>query len=67
MPMLTSRNDLTAEKLRRLALREINARLAANANALDGMSRAMAAKLAGHVPAVGRRWKRDPARFRPSR
>jgi len=51
MPMLTIRNDLTAEELRRLARRERDARVGrrmlAIANALDGMSRATAAKLAG--------------------
>jgi len=49
MPMLTIRNDLTAEELRRLARRERDARVGrrmlAIANALDGMSRATAAKL----------------------
>lgn len=76
MPMLTIRNDLTAEELRRLARRERDARVGrrmlAIANALDGMSRAMAAKLAGMdrqtlrdwvirynergVPGLGDRW-----------
>jgi transposase len=76
MPMLTIRNDLTAEELRRLARRERDARVGrrmlAIANALDGMSRATAAKLAGMdrqtlrdwvirynkcgVPGLGDRW-----------
>ncbi len=76
MPMLTIRNDLTAEELRRLARRERDARVGRRmlpiANALDGMSRATAAKLAGMdrqtlrdwvirynergVPGLGDRW-----------
>jgi transposase len=60
MPMLTIRNDLTAEELRRLARRERDARVGrrmlAIANALDGMSRAMAAKLAGMDRQTLRDW-----------
>jgi hypothetical protein len=60
MPMLTIRNDLTAVELRRLARRERDARVGrqmlAIANALDGMSRAMAAKLAGTDRQTLRDW-----------
>ena len=60
MPMLTIRDDLTAEELRRLARRERDARVGrrmlAIANALDGMSRAMAAKLAGMDRQTLRDW-----------
>ena len=58
--MLTIRNDLTSEQLRRLARRErdprVGRRLLAIANALDGMSRAMAAKLAGMDRQTLRDW-----------
>jgi transposase len=60
MPMLTIRDDLTSEQLRRLARRErdprVGRRLLAIANALDGMSRAMAAKLAGMDRQTLRDW-----------
>ncbi len=60
MPMLTIRDDLTAEELRRLARRERDARVGrrmlAIANALDGMSRATAAKLAGMDRQTLRDW-----------
>jgi hypothetical protein len=50
--MLTVRDGLTSEQLRRLARRERNPRVArrmpAIANALDGMSRAPAAEAGGH-------------------
>ena len=49
--MLSIRDDLSSEQLRRLARRardpRVARRLLAIANALDGMSRATAAKLAG--------------------
>jgi transposase len=58
--MLTIRDDLTSEQLRRLARRErdprVGRRLLAIANALDGMSRAMAAKLAGMDRQTLRDW-----------
>jgi transposase len=51
MPALAIRQDLSAEELRRLARREPDrrsaTRLSAIANALDGFSRAEAARLAG--------------------
>ena len=60
MPMLTIRDDLTSEQLRRLARRERNPRVArrmlAIANALDGMSRAAAARLAGMDRQTLRDW-----------
>jgi transposase len=60
MPMLTIRDDLTSEQLRRLARRErdprVGRRLLAIANALDRMSRAMAAKLAGMDRQTLRDW-----------
>ena len=60
MPMLTIRDDLTTEEMRRLARRERDARVGrrmlAIANALDGMSRAMAAKLAGMDRQTLRDW-----------
>lgn len=58
--MLSIRDDLSSEQLRRLARRErnprIGRRLLAIANALDGMSRAMAAKLAGMDRQTLRDW-----------
>jgi transposase len=60
MLMLTIRDDLTSEQLRRLVRRErdprVGRRLLAIANALDGMSRAMAAKLAGMDRQTLRDW-----------
>ena len=51
MPTLAIRQDLSAEDLRRLARRELDRRAAmrllAIANALEGLSRAEAARLAG--------------------
>lgn len=58
--MLSIRSDVGSEALRRLAGRERNARVArrmlAIANALDGMSRAEAAKLAGMDRQTLRDW-----------
>lgn len=58
--MLLIRDDLSSKQLRRLARRErdsrIGRRLLAIANALDGMSRAMAAKLAGMDRQTLRDW-----------
>ena len=58
--MLSIRDDLTSEQLRRLARRErdprVGRRLLAIANALDGMSRAMAAKLSGMDRQTLRDW-----------
>ena len=51
MPALSIRDDIAPEELRRRARREhdgrVSARLIALANALEGMDRATAARLAG--------------------
>lgn len=58
--MLSIRNDVTSEQLRRLARSERGPRVArrmlAIANGLDGMSRATAAKLAGMDRQTLRDW-----------
>ena len=58
--MLTIRDDLTSEQLRRLARRErdprVGRRMLAIANALDGMGRAAAARLAGMDRQTLRDW-----------
>jgi hypothetical protein len=55
MPALRIREDISSGELRRQARREsegrVSARLIAMANALDGMNRASAARLAGDGPA----------------
>jgi transposase len=60
MPGLPIRRDLSPEELRRLARREddgrVGRRLLAIANALDGMSRAMAARAAGMDRQTLRDW-----------
>ena len=60
MPMLAIRSDLSAGELRRLSGRERDARVArrmlAIANALEGMSRADAARLAGMDRQTLRDW-----------
>ena len=60
MPALQIRSDVPPEELRRLAKQETNARAArrllALANALDGMSRAQAARLAGMDRQTLRDW-----------
>lgn len=58
--MLSIRDDLTSEELRRLARREhdprVGRRMLAIANALEGMSRATAARLAGMDRQTLRDW-----------
>src|SRR5262244_4580486 len=60
MPALAIRGDIGSEELRRRARREsdgrISARLIAIANALDGMDRATAARLAGMDRQTLRDW-----------
>lgn len=60
MPALSIRDDLSAAELRRQARREnngrVSARLIALANALDGMDRASAARLAGMDRQTLRDW-----------
>jgi transposase len=60
MPGLPIRGDLLPEELRRLARREVDRRvvrrLLAIANALDGMSREMAARAAGMDRQTLRDW-----------
>ena len=60
MPALKIRDDISAEELRRRARREsdgrVSARLIAIANALDGMDRASAARLAGMDRQTLRDW-----------
>jgi transposase len=60
MPALVIRNDVGSEELRRQARREhdgrVSARLIALANALDGMDRASAARLAGMDRQTLRDW-----------
>lgn len=62
MPALAIRDDISPEELRRQARRardgRVNARLLAIANALDGMDRATAARLAGMDRQVLRDWVR---------
>jgi hypothetical protein len=66
MPALAIREDISSEELRRQARREndgrVSARLIAIANALDGMDRARAARLAGmETPACCAPYKREHA------
>jgi hypothetical protein len=60
MPALTIRDDIGSEELRRRARRErdgrLSARLIAIANALEGMDRASAARLAGMDRQTLRDW-----------
>ena len=60
MPALAIRDDISSEQLRRRARRErdgrVSARLIAIANALDGMDRASAARLAGMDRQTLRDW-----------
>jgi transposase len=60
MPSLSIRSDLSSLELRRLARSEFDARISrrmlAIANALDGMTQAEAAKLAGMVQQTLRDW-----------
>ena len=60
MPALTIRDDIGSEELRRRARRErdgrVSARLIAIANALEGMDRASAARLAGMDRQTLRDW-----------
>ena len=60
MPALRIRDDISSEELRRQARREndgrVSARLIAIANALDGMDRASAARLAGMDRQTLRDW-----------
>jgi len=60
MPALAIRDDISSAELRRRARREnsgrISARLIAIANALDGMDRASAARLAGMDRQTLRDW-----------
>ena len=60
MPALVIRDDVGSEELRRQARREhdgrVSARLIALANALDGMDRASAARLAGMDRQTLRDW-----------
>src|SRR5260370_17505904 len=60
MPGLPSRTDISARELRRRAKHEKNPRVArrllAIANALDGMSRALSARLAGMDRQALRHW-----------
>ena len=60
MPALAIRDDIGSEELRRQARRErdgrISARLIAIANALEGMDRASAARLAGMDRQTLRDW-----------
>jgi transposase len=60
MPALVIRDDISAEELRRQARREsdgrVSVRLIAIANALDGMDRASAARLAGMERQTLRDW-----------
>src|SRR5260370_27312739 len=60
MPALPIRTDISARELRRRAKHEKNPRVArrllAIANALDGMSRALSARLAGMHPPALRHW-----------
>ena len=60
MPALRIRDDISAEELRRRARREsdgrVSARLIAIANALDGIDRASAARLAGMDRQTLRDW-----------
>lgn len=62
MPALTIRNDIAPEALRRRARREhdgrVSARLIALANALEGIDRASAARLAGMDRQTLRDWVR---------
>ena len=73
MSALSIRDDIGSQELRRRARREsdgrVSARLIAIANALEGMDRASAARLAGmdrqtlrdwvHAPPTGR-WRKAP-------
>src|SRR5215469_17935048 len=60
MPALAVRDDISSKELRRRARREndgrVSARLIATANALDGMDRANAARLAGMDRQTLRDW-----------
>ncbi|MBV9377118.1 MAG: helix-turn-helix domain-containing protein [Alphaproteobacteria bacterium] len=56
MPALVIRSDIGSEELRRRARRRISARLIAIANALEGMDRASAARLAGMARQTLRDW-----------
>src|SRR5271166_6408560 len=60
MPALAIRDDISSEQLRRRARRErdgrVSARMIAIANALDGMDRASAARLAGMDRQTLRDW-----------
>ena len=64
MPALRIRDDISSEELRRQARRKndgrVSARLIAIANALDGLDRASAARMAGMARQTLRDWVHEP-------